>query len=146
MPVIKWQDTTSEQVLAKGLEERNLVHSPHGSQSLRVGELTVAPNSRVPRHIHANTEEAMIVLEGTLDAILGKERTTVVAGQTVLAPAGAVHGFVNRYDEPARVLFVFPTNEIEFTLASGPRDTVGFTSEKGLSAYQSSGDRPLDKG
>jgi hypothetical protein len=31
-------------------------------------------------------------------------------GGTVLALAGSAHGFLNRYEEPARLLFVYPTH------------------------------------
>ena len=49
----------------------------------------------------------MILLEGSLDVVLGQERKTIGPGDTVLAPAGTVHGFLNRYGGPARLLFVF---------------------------------------
>ena len=146
MPIIKKQELTKREGSSPGLEVSVLVDAEQGSHSLRVGELTIAPNSRVPRHIHTNTEEAMIILEGTLDVVLGSQRTTVGPGQTVLAPVGITHGFVNRSQEPARLLFVFPTHDVDRVLASGPRENVGFASEGGLSAYQSSHDRPLDQG
>ena len=34
-------------------------------------------------------------------------------GQTVLAPAGVIHGFVNRSGAPARLLAIFPTANVE---------------------------------
>jgi len=61
----------------------------------------------------------------------------------VLAPAGTAHGFLNRYDEPARVLFVFPTHQVERVPVSVAGATSGFLSEKGLSGYESPEDRPL---
>jgi len=100
---------------------------------------------RVPRHIHPNTEEAMIILEGTLDVVLGNQRMTVGPGHVVLAPAGMVHGFLNRTQEPARLLFVFPTQQVERVLASVSGATVGFPSEQGLTGYASPQDRPLEK-
>jgi hypothetical protein len=53
------------------------------------------------------------------------------------------HGFLNRYDQPARVLFVFPTHQVEQVRVSIPGATSGFLSEKGLSGYASPQDRPL---
>ena len=146
MPIIDKQALTKREGSAPGLEVCVMVDEEHGSQSLRVGELTIQPNSRVPRHIHPNTEEAMIVLEGTLDVLLGSQRETVGPGSTVLAPAGTVHGFLNRYQEPARLLFVFPTHHVERVLASVSGATVGFPSEKGLAGYASPDDRPLGHG
>ncbi len=96
MPIITKQDITAREGSAPGLEVSDLVDAAQGSQSLKIGELTIAPNTRVPRHIHPNTEEAMIILEGTLDVVLGNQRMTVGPGHVVLAPAGTVHGFLNR--------------------------------------------------
>ena len=146
MPIIRRQELPKKKGSSPGVEICRLVDAALGSRFLSIEETTVAPNSRIPRHIHANTEEAMIILEGTVDVILGRQRTTVGAGQTVLAPAGAIHGFVNRYQEPARMLCVSPAREVEEVPVSGERENVGFASEKGLTAHRSAGDRPLDKG
>jgi uncharacterized cupin superfamily protein len=86
---------------------------------------------------------AVIVQEGMLDAVLGRERMTIGPGHTVLAPAGTAHGFLNRYQRPARVLFVFPTHRVERVPVSVPGATSGFLSETGLSGYQSPEERPL---
>ena len=144
MPIIKKQDLTKREGSSPGLEVYDLVDAAQGSHS-KIGELTIAPNSRVPRHIHPNTEEAMIILEGTLEVVLGDQRMTVGPGHTVLAPAGTVHGFLNRSPEPARMLFVFPTHQVERVLSSIPGATAGFPSEKGLTGYESPQDRPLDR-
>src|SRR5262249_62294917 len=97
-----------------------------GSKAESGGEETMHTNPRLPRHIHPNTEEAMIILEGTLDVVLGNQRMTVGPGHVVLAPAGTVHGFLNRTQEPARLLFVFPTQHVERVLGSVAGATVGF--------------------
>ena len=144
MPIIKKQELTKREGNSPGLEALILVDNERGSHSLRVGELTIAPNSRVPRHVHTNTEEAMIIVEGTLDVILGDERVTVGPGHTVLAPAGIVHGFLNRYQEPARMLYIFPTNEVEGVQSRVEGTTSGFQSEAGLTGYKSPENRPLN--
>ena len=77
--------------------------------------MVVGADGVVPTHIHP-TEEAMVMLEGEMDAILGDEVITVREGQTVLAPPGVRHGFVNRSGAPARVLAIFPTAFMERTL------------------------------
>ena len=145
MPIIKKQDATKREGTPPGIEVTLLVDEEKGSHSLRVGEVVVAPNSRIPRHIHTNTEEAMIILEGTLDAQVGSERMTIGPGHTVLAPAGTTHGFVNRYQEPARLLFVFPTHKFDRVLSSPAGATSGFPSTAGLSGHETPEDRPLGK-
>jgi len=145
MPIIKTQNLTKREGSSPGLEVYDLVDAAQGSHVLTIGELTIAPNARVPRHIHPNTEEAMIILEGTLEVVLGDQRMTVGPGHTVLAPAGTVHGFLNRSPEPARMLFVFPIHQVERVLSSMPGATAGFPSEQGLTGYESPQDRPLDR-
>ena len=143
MPIIKKQELSKRAGAASGAESCILVGVDQGSRSLHIEEVSVAPNARIPRRINPHTEVAIIVQEGKLDAILGRERTAIGPGDTVLAPAGSAHGFLNRSDEPARLLFVFPTHQIEQVEVSIPGATLGFPSEKGLSGYQSPEHRPL---
>ena len=145
MPIIRKQDNSTRQGSSPGLEVRDIVGAEQGTHALKIGEVTIAPKTRLPRHIHTNTEETMVVLEGTLDAVVGRERKTIGPGDTVLAPAGTTHGFVNRYDEPARILFIFPTHEPDQVQASVEGATSGFLSEAGLSGYSSPRDRPLER-
>lgn len=144
MPIFKKEDSHNRQGSAPGLEVRDIVDAMHGSEALKIGEVIIAPNTRLPRHIHTNTEEAMVVLEGTLDAVVGRERVTIGPGHTVLAPAGTTHGFVNRSDQPARILFVFPTHDPDRVQATVDGATSGFLSEAGLSGFSSPHDRPLE--
>ena len=48
--------------------------------------------------------------------MLGDEVVTVKEGQTVLAPPGVKHGFVNRSGASARIMAIFPTSSVERTL------------------------------
>jgi len=143
VPIIDKQDLRKTAGAAPGLETCVLVGKHHGSQSLHMEEVTVAPNARIPRCVNPHTEVAVFVQQGRLDALLGRERMTIGPGHTVLAPAGTAHGFLNRYDVPARVLFVFPTHQVERVPVSVPGATSGFLSEKGLTGYESPQDRPL---
>ena len=145
MPIIKHEDASIREGSSPGLEVRDLVDADHGSVSLKVGVVTVAPNSRIPRHIHTNTEEAMVVLEGKLNVVLGRQRETVEPGQTILVPSGTTHGFTNPYSEPAKILFVFPTHHVEGVFSSVDGATSGFLSETGLTGYSSPKNRPLDR-
>ena len=143
MPIIIKQDLKKTAGDAPGVETCILMGSDHGSRSLHIEEVTVAPNARIPRCVNPHTEVAVIVQAGRLDALLGRERMTIGPGHTVLTPAGTAHGFLNRYDEPARVLFVFPTHQVERVPVSVPGATSGFLSERGLTGYESPQDRPL---
>ena len=146
MPIIRKQESSKRPGAAEGAESSILVGVDQGSQSLHIEEVSVAPNARIPRRINPHTEVAIIVQEGKLDAILGRDRVPIGPGDAVLAPAGSAHGFLNRYEEPARLLFIFPTHQVEQVEVSIPGATLGFPSEKGLSGYQSPEDRPLGEG
>ena len=113
MPVFKYEDLVIQAGPAPGLDARVPVNAKQGSESLIMGEITIPPHSEVPSHIHNNTEEAVIILEGTLDVLLGSERESLGPGNGLLAPAGSVHGFVNRHDEPAKILYIFPTHHVD---------------------------------
>jgi quercetin dioxygenase-like cupin family protein len=112
MPIIQYSDAPSEEGFP-GVNRAVLVDASHGSESLHVGHLTLSPGSSVTTHIHPDTEEAMVIVEGSLEAILGDETVTVGPGDTVLAPAGIKHGFVNRTQEAAKLLAVFPQTSFE---------------------------------
>jgi quercetin dioxygenase-like cupin family protein len=146
MPIIRNSDRSrNEQAVNAGLESFSIVDAAHGSDSLRVGEVTIAAKSRVPRHTHTNTEEAMVLLEGELQALVGSQRIDIEPGDVVLAPSGTVHGFINLSDTPARLLYVFPIHDPD-RVFSTPPDALpsGFPSEQGLSGFTSPHDRPLE--
>ena len=145
MPIIRTSDRNRNEAISAGLESFSIVDAAHGSDALRVGELTIAPKTRVPRHTHTNTEEAMVLLEGALEAQVGSQRMTIEAGDLVLAPAGSVHGFLNRSDQPARLLYVFPRHDPDRVWSTPPdAPPSGFPSEQGLSGFRSPHDRPLE--
>ena len=91
-----------------------LVDGDRGAETLRVSELTYEPGGTSTTHYHP-TEEAMVILEGEMEALLGDDIVTVNAGDTVLAPAGVKHRLANRSGSIARVMAIFPTIEVEST-------------------------------
>ncbi len=114
MTIIDRQQSPPEESFP-GIDRWTYVNDPMGADSLTVMELEMSDGSVVPTHTHP-TEEAMVILEGELEAVLGDEIVTVTAGQTILAPSGVRHGFVNRSAGPARLMAIFPTARMERTL------------------------------
>ena len=113
MPILRKDDYSGGE-LWPGVNRTAIVDGDSGAESTAVADLTMAPESQVPTHIHP-TEETMYILEGELDAVLGNDVVTVRAGETVLAPPGVKHGFVNRSGAPARLMAIFPTDHPERT-------------------------------
>ena len=114
MPILNESDSPQVE-LSPGFERRELVSGELGAESLTVAHATLHPDGGAPLHTHP-TEEAMVILEGEAVAWLGDEEVVVNRGQTVLAPAGVKHGFINRSGKPVRIMAIFPTGRVERTL------------------------------
>ena len=111
-PIISQADATTE-VGYPGVERAVLVDATQGALSLYISHLEIGPGGRVTTHIHPDSEEAMVIVEGSLEAILGDQVVTLGEGDTVLAPAGVKHGFENRSGATARLLAIFPKTQFE---------------------------------
>ena len=112
MPIIQFSGAESTEGYP-GVNRTILVDDRNGALSLYVAKLVIVPGGRVTTHIHPDTEEAMVIVEGELEAILGDEVVTLGPGDTVLAPAGVKHGFVNRSQSNAALLAAFPQTSFQ---------------------------------
>ena len=65
-----------------------------GSAQLCVFEQWCDPGCGAPTHLHA-VEEVLTLLAGCAEIWVGEECATVIAGQSVIVPAGHRHGFCN---------------------------------------------------
>jgi len=112
MPIINRSDTTTDEAYP-GVPRSQLISADQDAQSLSLAHLDVAAGATIGTHIHPNTEEAMVIVDGELEAVLGDEKIAVQTGDTVLAPAGVKHGFVNRSSAKASLLAIFPTTDVQ---------------------------------
>ena len=112
MPIIHLSDADSQEGYP-GVNRAVLVDDRNGALSLYVARLAIAPGGSVTTHIHPDTEEAMVIVEGNLEAILGDEIVNLGPGDTVLAPAGVKHGFVNRTQTDAALVAAFPQTSFQ---------------------------------
>ena len=112
MPILRRTDAETTEGYP-GVSRATLAGAEQGARSLWVGHLEVRPGATITTHIHPDTEEAMVIIEGELEAVLGDEVVTLGPGDTVLAPAGVKHGFVNRSAEKAALLALFPKTEFQ---------------------------------
>lgn len=95
-----------------GVTRQRIVDRDTGAGSLSISLVTIEPGAAVKTHRH-KIEEAMLVVEGEGLAILGSERMPIKAGETLHAPAGVQHGFVNTGSTPMVVSGIFPAVDIE---------------------------------
>ncbi|PKB71124.1 MAG: hypothetical protein BZY87_07305 [SAR202 cluster bacterium Io17-Chloro-G6] len=112
MPILYRANAKTEEGYP-GIPRTILVDASHGAESLWVSHLEIEPEARVTTHIHPDTEEAMIILEGQLEAVLGDQVVDLGPGDAVLAPAGEKHGFVNRSGAKAVLLATFPKTSFQ---------------------------------
>ena len=95
----------------KKRSSRSLVGKEDGAESLTVRELIVYPGSEGPLHTHTE-DQAIMVLEGSIQMVVGDEARTVRSGFTLFAPPGVPHKLVNNTWVPARLLEIYPTVQL----------------------------------
>jgi quercetin dioxygenase-like cupin family protein len=78
----------------EGVQTRMVISAANGATQLCVFEQWVAPGNGAPTHSHP-VEEVLTVREGEAEMWLGEARTLVRAGQSLIVPAGRLHGFRN---------------------------------------------------
>lgn len=78
----------------------------HGSKELATVYFEILPGDNLGMHTDS-AEELLIVLEGKLEATIGKEKASVSKGNIALVPKMMPHDLKNTGTEPARVLGVF---------------------------------------
>ena len=108
MPYILRDDVTEDEPFP-GMHSRALVGKDRGSVGLTVANSALDPGAGVPLHIHPNHEEAILIMEGSVEGVLGDETRTLGPGDVLLAPAGVKHSAINRSGQPAKVITIFPT-------------------------------------
>ena len=96
-----------------GTQTNTLVGKDNGGQNLTVVSAELDPGAGLSLHIHAGYEEATLVVEGNIEAVLEGETRTLGPGDLLLAPAGATHTITNQSEKPARVLAIYPTTNPE---------------------------------
>jgi quercetin dioxygenase-like cupin family protein len=77
-----------------GVETRMLVSASNGAAQLCIFEQWIAPGTGAPTHSHP-VEEVLTVRDGEAEMWLDEQRVIVTVGQSLIVPAGRMHGFRN---------------------------------------------------
>jgi quercetin dioxygenase-like cupin family protein/ketosteroid isomerase-like protein len=93
MKAINHQDSAWE-AWRPGVETRMLISAVNGSAQLCMFEQRIAPGAGAPAHRHP-VEEVLTVREGEAEMWIEGARMTLSAGQSLIVPAGRLHGFHN---------------------------------------------------
>ena len=73
-----------------------------------LGISLIEPGAGAPLHRHAEADELIVVLDGTIEFRIGDERVVVGANHTVAIPAGTPHAFTVVGTAPARIMGFMP--------------------------------------
>jgi mannose-6-phosphate isomerase-like protein (cupin superfamily) len=87
-------EATGWEIWRPGVQTRMLVSALNGAAQLCIFEQQVAPGTGAPTHSHP-VEEVLTVREGEAEMWIGETHVEVLAGQSLLIPAGLPHGFRN---------------------------------------------------
>ena len=91
-------------------------------------DLRVAPGKGVPRHTHTCEDEALFVLSGELEVVVGNNTFVLKSGETLLAPRNIPHALRNSGKVENHYLIVFsPAGFEDFLMATSvpaPGDAV----------------------
>jgi quercetin dioxygenase-like cupin family protein len=79
-----------------------------GSTSTSVIYFEVDRGKKLSPHSHT-AEEVLLVLEGTAEAIVGENATTLDVGGMTVIPANVVHNVVNAGSDTLRAIGFFPS-------------------------------------
>jgi quercetin dioxygenase-like cupin family protein len=94
---------------------RPLVTKDHGATSLTVQEVIIKPGMEGRLQTHP-VDVAFMMLEGSIQMIVGNEVRTVRSGNTLLAPPGTPYRLINNTWVAARLLMIFPAAQLEKTV------------------------------
>ncbi len=102
-----------------------------GGRYSMVEEVT-PPQGGPPPHAHSNEDEALYVLEGEVEFLLGEETIPAGAGSCVYAPRGILHTWRNIGASSSKVLTIITPGGLEqFFLEAGEPAPEGSSPPEG---------------
>lgn len=78
---------------------------------LTLGRVTIKPGEANPRHVHANCEEVLYLLAGSLEHTAGDETVVLHGGDTFVVPAGVAHNARNVGERDADMIVCYSSGE-----------------------------------
>jgi len=112
-----------------------VVHPDMGATQITLNHGIHAPGQEFTQHIHDESEDAIVCVEGSGSIRQGDIYTPITAGEMMFIPAGEVHGTKNTTDQSARMMsFQAPPDmalyrgERNHALGQSPTPTNGHVS------------------
>jgi quercetin dioxygenase-like cupin family protein len=114
MPVVQNAEVEVEKMYPL-VERRELIGKSMGATNITMGEITIQPGGEIPLHTH-NVEDCILLREGKGEVHMDEEIVKVKAPMTILVPAGLKHRVLNTGTKPIRIIFAFPSVDVERNL------------------------------
>lgn len=111
MPIIA-HSAQPARAVGDRISERSLITEAHGATSLTVTERVMEPGTASPLQTHP-TDIAYMLLEGSLQMVVGEDVRTVRSGSTLLAPPSVPYKLINNTWVSARMLVISPTAHLQ---------------------------------
>jgi mannose-6-phosphate isomerase-like protein (cupin superfamily) len=86
-----------------------------------VGRARIDPGKSNPLHFHANCSEIILLLQGSVDHVVGHERYQLVAGDLLIVPPGVPHQASSIGSDPADMIVVYNSGHRAFTVVGDSR-------------------------
>lgn len=98
--------------IVPGVFQTHFIDKQFGSGGVSMGMVTIQPGAGIPPHVH-RVEDAMVVVEGEGIFLVGEQGIPFKAGMGLLAPAGVRHGLKNNGENPLKIVYTWPSIEVE---------------------------------
>jgi mannose-6-phosphate isomerase-like protein (cupin superfamily) len=86
---------------------REVMTGPHSQVVL----MSVEPGGEIGEEVHDDVDQVLVFVDGTGEAVLGGDSSSVEPGDLVFVPAGTRHNFVNRGDTALKLYTVYSPPE-----------------------------------
>ena len=106
------------EIWREGVETRVFASALNGARALCMFEQWVAPGTGAPNHSHP-VEEVLSVRDGLAEAWVGERRVRLAAGESLVVPARANHGFTNVGTGTLHIQAVLASDHFEATYDDG---------------------------
>ncbi len=115
-------DETHEEVSWNGSTYRTILETSASGGAMSIVDSVTQPHLGPPRHVHANEDEAFVVLTGDIEFWMEGKTFHRGPGGTVFIPRGREHTFRVTSDVPSRHLVILTPGGFEgffFEMAKG---------------------------
>jgi quercetin dioxygenase-like cupin family protein len=128
--VIRFADSTPFQMGT--VTARRIVHPGLGAKKTTLNYSLSAPGAEFAQHVHDNSDDTILVLEGEVNLRQGDSLRLFKAGECAFVPTGQIHGTVTAGKSEATMISF--QNPPDFILYTGARDSSrpGAAAPKGV--------------